>query len=415
MTKPTQPFPFSFCRSFQSTSVALVLGCALLILIAQPAQAQTLTVLHTFSGPDGLYPYSGVILDRAGNLYGTTYAGGASQDGTVYQLKRAGSGYIHNQLHAFTGGSDGEQPWGGVIFGPDGALYGTTNGGPFQGSGTVFSLRPPVTICRSVLCPWTETVLYGVGQFGGVEPAYGQIAFDSAGNIYGTTAFGGAEGYGDVYQLSRAGNGWTGTQLYSFGDPDAQFPGHNVLLDSAGNLYGTTDYGGSNGEGTVFELARSASGWTENILFSFGALEGAGGYPVAGLIADRLGNFYGGTVGDGVSACVFELSPSGNGWQLTVLHSFAISGDDEGPFGNLVLDGSGNLYGTTKTLGMHGLGNIFKLSPSGGGWTYTDLYDFSNGGDGAYPIGDLTIDGSGNIYGTNLGESGNGVVWELTP
>jgi uncharacterized repeat protein (TIGR03803 family) len=413
MTTPSQ-LPSSILRSNLQSSWARGL-LALTILAVQLATAQTLTVLHTFSGPDGLYPYSGVTLDRAGNLYGTTYGGGAYQQGTVYQLKLAGSSYIHNQLHAFTGGSDGEQPWGGVIFGPDGALYGTTNGGPFQGGGTVFSLRPPVTICRSVLCPWTETVLYGVGQFGGVEPAYGQIAFDSAGNIYGTTAFGGAEGYGDVYELSRAGNGWTGTQLYSFGDPDAQFPGHNVVLDSAGNLYGTTDYGGSNGEGTVFQLVRSGSGWSENILFGFGALEGAGGYPVAGLIMDRLGNFYGGTVGDGVSACVFELSPSGNGWQLTVLHSFAISGNAEGPFGNLVLDSNGNLYGTTRSLGTLGLGNIFKLSPSGGGWTYTDLYDFSNDGDGEYPLGDLTIDGSGNIYGTNLGESGHGVVWKLTP
>jgi uncharacterized repeat protein (TIGR03803 family) len=215
--------------------------------------------------------------------------------------------------------------------------------------------------------------------------------------------------------LSRAGSAWTGTQIYSFGDPDAQYPGHNVVLDSAGNLYGTTDEGGSNSEGTVFQLVRSGSGWAETILFSFGTVEGAGGYPVAGLIMDRVGNFYGGTAGDGIAASVFELSPSGNGWQFAVLHSFAISGNAEGPIGNLVLDSNGNLYGTTKSLGTFGLGNIFKLSPSGSGWTYTDLYDFSNSGDGAYPIGDLAIDADGNIYGTNLGENGLGVVWKLTP
>jgi uncharacterized repeat protein (TIGR03803 family) len=385
------------------------------MLIAQPGIAQTLTVLHTFSGPDGLYPYSGVTLDRAGNLYGTTNGGGANQEGTVYQLKRVGSSYIHNQLHAFTGGNDGEQPWGGVTFGPDGALYGTTAIGGFEGGGIVFSLRPPVTICRSVLCPWTETVLYGVAQFDGVQPSYGQIAFDSAGNIYGTTAFGGGEEYGDVYELSRSGNSWTGTQLYGFGDPDAQYPPHNVILDSAGNLYGTTDAGGSHSEGTVFELVRSGSGWAENILFSFGELEGAGAYPAAGLIMDRAGNLYGGTTSDGFVASVFELSPSGNGWQTTVLHTFQPTGNSDGPWGNLVLDSNGNLYGTTKSLGTFGLGNIFKLSPSGNGWTYTDLYDFSNNGDGENPTGDLTIDGSGNIYGTNLGENGHGVVWELTP
>ena len=166
----------------------------------------------------------------------------------------------------------------------------------------------------------------------------------------------------------------------------------------------------------MFQLVPSGSGWSENILVSFGALQtGIGGYPVAGLIMDGAGNFYGGTLGDSFAASVFELSPSGNGWQLTVLHSFAISDNAVGPFGNLVLDNNGNLYGTTMSLGAYGMGNIFKLSPSGNGWTYTDLYDFSNSGDGEYPTGDLTIDGNGNIYGTNLGENGHGVVWELTP
>jgi uncharacterized repeat protein (TIGR03803 family) len=411
MTRPAQSSTASSDGSFR---IALLLGCALMMLISPSAQAQTFTVLHTFSGPDGLYPYSGVTLDRAGNLYGTTYGGGANRDGTVYQLKRAGASYIHNQLHAFTGGSDGEQPYGGVIFGPDGALYGTTSIGGFEGGGTVFSLRPPVTICRSVLCPWTETVLYSVANLNGVQPFYGQIAFDSAGNIYGTTAFGGGEEYGDVYELSRSGNSWTGTQLYGFGDPDAQYPAHNMILDSAGNLYGTTDEGGSHSQGTVFELVRSGSGWAENILFSFGELEGLGAYPVAGVIMDRVGNLYGGTTSDGFVASVFELSPSGNGWQITVLHTFQ-AGSSDGPWGNLVLDSNGNLYGTTKSLGTFGLGNIFKLSPSGNGWTYTDLYDFSNNGDGEFPTGDLTIDGSGNIYGTNMGENGHGVVWKLTP
>jgi uncharacterized repeat protein (TIGR03803 family) len=411
MTNPARNSASGFDRRLRERSFALALICALTMLAA-PSVAQTFTVLHTFSGPDGLYPYSGVTLDRAGNLYGTTYGGGASQDGTVYQLKRAGSGYIHNQLHAFTGGNDGEKPWGGVIFGPDGALYGTTTTGGFEEGGTVFSLRPPVTICRSVLCPWIETELYNIANFEGVEPAYGQVAFDSAGNLYGTTAFGGgSEEYGDVYELSRAGNGWTGTQLYSFGDPDAQYPAHNVILDSAGNLYGTTDGGGSHSAGTVFELVRSGSGWSENILANLGL--GVGGYGASGLIMDAAGNLYGGTLGgDNTPASVFELSRSGNSWQLTVLHSFTTG---QACWGNLVFDSSGNLYGTTYSLGTHGMGNIFKLSPSGSGWTYTDLHDFSNNGDGENPTGDLTMDASGNIYGTNLGENGHGVVWELTP
>jgi len=416
MTNAAQVSTSILGKALRGAAAALALTCALAVFAAGPAQAQTFTVLHTFTGPDGLTPYSGVTLDRGGNLYGTTYGGGASGLGTVYQLKRHGSSYIHNQIHAFTGGNDGEQPLGGLIFGPDGALYGTTSGGGVT-AGTVFTLRPPVTACHTALCPWTETLLYDVGGFNGIQPSYGQVAFDQSGNIYGTTAFGGLQEYGDVYQLRRSGDGWTAKELYAFGDPDAMYPGHNVVLDSAGNLYGTTDEGGAYSEGTVFQLVPSGSGWSENILVSFGVPSaGLGGFPVAGLIMDRAGNFYGGTVGDSLAASVFELSPSGTGWQIAVLHSFAISGNAEGAFGNLVLDNNGNLYGTTRSLGAYGLGNIFRLSPSGNGWTYTDLYDFTNSGDGAYPTGDLTLDSEGNIYGTNTGDaSGHGVVWKLAP
>jgi uncharacterized repeat protein (TIGR03803 family) len=390
---------------------------ALVAGVGQTMQAQTLTVLHTFAGPDGLFPYSGVTMDGAGNLYGTTYGGGASHLGTVYELKVHGSGYLHNQLHALTGGNDGEQPWGGVVFGPQGGLIGTTIAGGFENAGTVFSLMPPFRICRSVVCPWTETL---PGDFGYlVQPSYGEVAFDHSGNIYGTTAFGGEFGYGGVYELSRSGSGWTETVLHSFQDnpDDGKFPAHNVILDSAGNLYGTTDEGGSYSEGTVFQLVPSGSGWTINILANLGQPgSGIGGFPLAGLIMDRAGNFYGATAGDTVTASVFELSPSGSGWQLTVLHTFSTPGNNTGPFGNLVLDSSGNLYGTTETLGAFGLGNIFKLTPSGGSWTYTDLYDFTNNGDGQYPTGDLIIDSEGNLYGTNIGDStGHGVVWKLTP
>ena len=415
MASPGQ-LPTSILRNSPSPTSAFArrLLLALTMLAMQLAHAQKLTVLHTFSGPDGLMPYSGVTLDQGGNLYGTTYGGGSSGLGTVYQLKRHGSSYIHNQLHAFTGGNDGQQPLGGLIFGPDGALYGTTSGGEVT-SGTIFTLRPPATACHTALCPWTEPLVYDVGGFNGIQPTYGQVAFDQSGYIYGTTAFGGNE-YGDVYELSRSGDGWTGKELYVFGDPDAMYPPHNVVFDSAGNLYGTADAGGTDDEGAVFELVPSGSGWSERILASFGAADtGIGGFPVAGLIMDGAGNFYGATAGDDTTASVFELSPSGSSWRLTALHSFATSGNSVGPFGNLVMDNNGNLYGTTMALGAFGMGNIFKLSPSGNGWIYTDLYDFSNSGDGEYPTGDLIIDSEGNLYGTNLGESGHGVVWELTP
>ena len=414
MTNAAQVSTSILGKALRGAAAALALTCALAVFAAGPAQAQTFTVLHTFTGPDGLTPYSGVTLDRGGNLYGTTYGGGASGLGTVYQLKRHGSSYVHNQLHAFKAGSDGDQPYGGVAFGPDGALYGTSNGAA-ENAGTVFSLQPPFSFCRSVLCSWIHNVLYDLANGGNAAPFYGQPALDAAGNIYATSAFGGSNEYGTVYEVSRSGSGWTGTTLYFFQADDADYPAHNVILDSSGNLYGTTA-GGGDDEGAVFELERSGSGWVEHLLVSFGAPGTCTGYTISGLIMDPAGNMYGGTTGDGTTACVFELSPSANGWQFTVLYTFTISNGGQGPVGNLVADSNGTLYGTTEGLGAYGLGNIFKLSPSGNGWIYTDLYDFSNNGDGEYPTGDLTIDSEGNLYGTNIGDaSGHGVVWKLAP
>ena len=386
----------------------------LFVLFAvQPSFAQTLTVLHTFAGLDGLSPYSGVVMDAGGNLYGTTYGGGPNHLGTVYQLKRHGSSYVHLELYSFKGSDDGAQPYGGVAFGPGGALYGTTwTGG--GGAGTVYSLRPSATPCRTVICPWSESLRYDVEQVNGVDPAYGNVAFDAAGNLYGTTAFDELGSYGEVYELSRSGSGWTGSVVHEFGTNDVNYPAHNVILDSAGNLYGTAI---GPGNGAIFQFVPSGSGWTEHILAYFGQPGTCTGFDLSGLIMDAAGNLFGATTGDGHSACVFELANVGGTWQFTVLHTFDnITNNSQAAVGNMVFDHSGNLYGTTMQLGAFGMGNIFKLTHSGGSWTYSDVYDFSNAGDGAYPTGDLTIDNAGNIYGTNQGDaSGHGVVWELTP
>jgi uncharacterized repeat protein (TIGR03803 family) len=393
----------------------LLVGIFALVLIGlRPAQGQTFTVLHTFTGPDGLMPYAGVTLDGGGNLYGTTFGGGANGMGTVYELKHRDSSYLHTELHSFTGGADGSVPFGGVIFGPDGQLYGTTYNGGYEDSGVVFSLRPQATICPAVSCPWIETTLYNFASFDNSFGAlYGEVAFDQSGNLYGTLAYGGSGGSGSVYQVSRSGGGWTGTVIYSF--LSTYYPPHNVIVDSAGNLYGTTDVGGQYDAGVVFELTPNGSGWTEQDIASLGA-PGTGGYPLGGLIRDSAGNLYGNETGLNGNASVFELSPSGSGWELTVLYTWSFSNNADGPVGNLVMDSRGNLYGTTMSLGTHGYGNIFKLSRNGNSWTYTDLYDFQDNGDGAYPTGDLSIDSDGNIYGTNTGDqSGHGVVWKLTP
>jgi uncharacterized repeat protein (TIGR03803 family) len=408
MPNPSQCFP-CILRTLQRTVLPLAIFYVLQVLALGQGQAQTFTVLHTFAGPDGLTPYSGVTVDAGGNLYGTTYGGGAYGVGTVYQLKHHGSSYLYNQLHAFTGGDDGAGPYGGVVFGPEGRLYGTTLGG--GNNGVVFSLRPPATICRAVSCPWTETVLYSLGVDGNFGAYYGEVAFDDAGNLYGATAFGGRDSGGTVYEVSQSGGGWTGTVIYTF--LGAYDPAHNVIVDSAGNLYGTTIYGGQFGKGLVFELVPNGSGWTEQDLASLGAA-GTGGYPICGLIRDSAGNLYGASTGDNMHASVFELSPTGTGWQLSVLYTWSLSNNALGPNGNLVLDSNGNLYGATYSLGTLGYGNIFKLSPNGSGWTYSDLYDFQNNGDGAYPTGDLSIDSAGNIYGTTSGDqSGHGTVWKL--
>jgi hypothetical protein len=256
-------------------------------------------------------------------------------------------------------------------------------------------------------------VIYSLGVDGNFGAYYGEVAFDRSGNLYGTTAFGGRYSGGTVYQVSGSGGGWTGSLIYTFFG--AYDPAHNVIVDNAGNLFGTTINEGQFGKGLVFELLPNGSGWTEQDVASLGA-PGTGGYPICGLIRDSAGNLYGASTGDNTHASVFELSPSGSGWQLSVLYTWNLSNNALGPTGNLVLDSTGDLYGTTYSLGTFGYGNIFKLIRNGNVWTYTDLHDFQNNGDGSYPTGDLSIDSNGNIYGTTSGDqSGHGTVWKLTP
>jgi uncharacterized repeat protein (TIGR03803 family) len=389
------------------------------------ANAQTYTVLHTFSGTDGNQPYAGLTWDRAGNLYGTTSVGGAGF-GTVFELSHADSGWTLSNLYSFRGGSDGAQPEARVVFAPDGTLYGTTTVGGL-GYGTVFNLRPPAAIiCGSARCPWTETVLYRfTGGSAGAFPNFGDLTFDSAGNIYGTTTSGGRGctaygGCGVVFELSRSGESWTESVIYAFSGEsgDGATPSSGVIFDAAGNLYGTTTLGGFHYTGSIYKLTRAKSGWNENTLFSFGE-SNQGSEPAGGLIFDSKGNLYGTTSGGGNNGMgtVFELQPSVSSWTYQVLANVPAEAVD-----TPTMDTAGNLYATT---GVQILGNVFKVTPGSGGWTYTDLYDFGgdNGADGFFLIGGVVLDANGNIYGTTV-EGGNfnppcgegcGVVWEITP
>lgn len=399
---------------------------ALTVLISFSAQAQTFKVIHQFTGTEGQSPYAGLTMDAAGRLYGTTSLGGTSNYGTVFRMTPSGSHWVLTALYNFAGGDDGACPWSRVIFGPDGSLYGTTSSvAPGchgrDGYGTVFSLHPPATACKAALCPWRETILHAFGGNDGYGPT-GDLIFDGAGNLFGTTRNGGPDGLGNVYELTPMGGGWTENNLYTFvRNETLNQPSAGVIFDKAGNLYGTAQgayYGG------VFELTPSGGGWVYNEVYALhGGVQGGG--PLAGLIFDDAGNLYSATAlyGAGEGGTVFELKPSSSGWNYALIYSFTgPAGYDCGPWGTLVSDGAGNLYGTTLCDGVNNAGSVFRLTPSGNNWTYTSLHDFTGGSDGGNPISNVIFDTDGNLYGTtsaggrnDLCSGGCGVVFEIAP
>jgi uncharacterized repeat protein (TIGR03803 family) len=436
MTRPKQTQTCHFGINRSKAAAILTMAFALAVAMASPAQAQTFKVLYNFAGAqDGEYPWAGLTMDGAGNLYGTAVAGGNLGSncpyngcGTVFKLSHKGSGWVFAPLYLFQGGYDGLGPGARVIFGNDGALYGTTTEGGNTcyndtTCGTVFRLAPSATACKTVLCPWNETVIY---RFNGGSDGYqpqGDLTLDQAGNLYGTTQIGGipgCSGYscGTVFELTPSGGGWTESVLYRFKDyDDGYFPYSGVIPDREGNLYGTTQ--GSNG--TAFQLAPSGSSWTKTILHNFSYSDGV--IP-NGLLFDSAGNLYGTTTAYGVgdAGTAYELTPSGGSWNFDVLYAFAGTGGADGPYAAVIMDPAGNLYGTTAGAGAYGYGSVFKLTPGDGGWTYTSLHDFTGGTDGRSPRSSLVLDASGNLYGTALeGGTGKcdiwgcGVIFEITP
>ncbi len=425
MNRNQQPCSLFFCSLpyLTKTILALAILLAPALILSRPARAQTYTVIYNFtSGQDGAYPEAGLTMDRAGNLYGTAYEGGSSNRGTVYKLAGHGTGWVFSPLYNFTGRADGADPIARVVFGPNGTLYGTTEFGGRncgEGCGAVFNLRPPATLCKTVLCPWTETVIYSfAGSGDGANPGYGELTFDQAGDIYGTTYFGGNNAQGVVYKLTSSNGSWTESAIHTFsGASDGENPYSSVVFDASGNLYGTTFAGGAHGYGTVFQLTPSGSGWTENTLYAFQSSTD-GGKPFGGIVFDSTGNLYGATssAGSGNGGTAYELTADDN-WAFSLLYSFTGSAYLPGAYDSLTMDPAGNLYGTTAKDGAHGLGSVFKLTRSNGGWTETDLYEFASGSGGSIPYGNVLIDASGNLYGTASmgGASGYGVIWEITP
>jgi len=433
---------------------------AVAFVLAQPVIGQTFNVIHSFSGTDGANPVAGLAIDARGRLYGTTQSGGHSSGfcneegcGTVFRLEFQGAGWTLDPLWQFRGPSDGSTPMARPAFAPNGVLYGTTDAGGAQfcegpGCGSLYSLRPPATACTTSLCPWLESIVY---SFGGINaicegfsdwsaarpagrphdpgtlvlgscPSFGEVTFDQAGNIYGAIPC----CYGAVYKITPGG---TPTPLYYFsGGDDGNGPESAVIFDQSGNLYGTTNGGGTNGCGTVYELSPSDGGWTEKVLYSFQCGSTDGQYPIGGLIFDSAGNLYGTTNFGGAhnGGTVFELTPAGGGnWTFHLLYSLTYNGTFDfliyGATGTLAIDSGGALYGTTVMDGANGAGSVFKLTPHNGSWTYTSLHDFTGGSDGGNPFGNVVLDSAGNVYGTagvssggGCGGLGCGVVWEIT-
>jgi uncharacterized repeat protein (TIGR03803 family) len=332
-------------------------------------------ILYSFKGgKDASYPTAGVVFDNHGNLFGTTDGGGSAGFGTVFELAaNAGGHWQEKILYNFEGSShaDGQYPHSGLIFDPSGNLVGTTQlGGPStttcpNGCGTVFKLT-------STGAEWQESVLYAfTGQNGdGAGVPYG-VVFDKRGDLYGTTEQGGNNEQGIVYSLVPSGQQWAETILYSFkGDSDGASPSNELTLDTDGNIYGTTAYGGTAGYGTAFELSRSQGAWNESILFNFD-VGSTGGFPVGKLLIDSKRNLYGVNSAGGCCGNVYELSPSSKQeWTETVLHTFE-GGIPDGsmPLNGLVPDRLGRLYGTTAWGGYGpcsgglGCGVVFTVRP----------------------------------------------------
>jgi uncharacterized repeat protein (TIGR03803 family) len=395
------------------------------------------TIIHTFADVDGQLPQGSMSVDALGNPYGTTVLGGSHNVGTVFELTSTPSGALTEKvIYSFIGnpgendpGAGGSEPTGGLLLDAAGNIFGTTFAGGNatcrgQTCGTVFELSPTAG-------GWTETTLYAFNGNDGGQPNGGLVS-DSEGNLYGTTPIlGGAFGHGAVFELTRGPTGWTESVLYAFqGKGDGGVPFAGVILDDAGNLYGTTEEGGAgqgcfDGCGTVFELIR-ASGWTEQVLHSFGG--GNDGYgPGSPLTFDEAGNLYGttGAGGPGGAGTVFELTPaSGGRWTESVLYAFSGPDGNDPYLAGVTFDAAGNIYGATTYGGSgscnnatKGCGVVFKLSPTGNGkWRESGLYSFTGGADGATPEGGLVSDSLGNFYGTaQAGGAGCGVVFGFTP
>jgi uncharacterized repeat protein (TIGR03803 family) len=422
VTNPAQLLMSIVNHILRKMLFALAVVCTLTSIGLHRVQAQAFSVLHNFTGgAGGANPEAGVTVAPSGVLYGTaTYGGTHINYGTAFKLSQVNSSWVFSPLFEFPGVIDGANPEGGVVIGPNGALYGTAEDLGATSDGTVFELVPPLTGCKEILCYWNEIVLHAFtgDPADGAGPQIENLVFDQAGNIYGTTEEGGTYGDGTVFELSPSGEGYTESVLHNFGSgSDGLYPYSGVVLDTAGNVYGTTYAGGTGSAGTVYQLMPSNGGWVENVLINFGGTNGDD--PYSNLIIDASGNLYGTTYGGGPNGggVVYKLAPSDGGFTYSALYTFSEYCDS---YGGVAIDAAGNLFGVCSFGGAHNDGWIFELTNCSQGCSVVDLHDFS-GSDGANPYGGPVLDANGNLYGTTYfggtgicnGGPNCGVVWEI--
>jgi|SRR5579859_2376682 len=399
----------------------------------ESAQAKG-TILYRFTGGiDGRNPVGPLVFDKAGNVYGVAQYGGAGC-GVIFELSPPvqGTAWIESTLYTFACGTDGAYPNGGLILDPAGNLYGTTSGGGvcLYSCGTLFQLSPPTSSGGA----WTYTVLHlfgGADQPDGGQPN-GNLVLDQAGNLYGTAVYGGNSvcsidpgPCGVVFEFvhPQTGSGWTEKILYNFTDvPDGAYPSAGVTFDGKGNLYGSTSTGGSGpctdgegltiGCGTAFQLRPTTlGGWTKRTIYNFVPSESGPGSP---LTFAKDGSLYGTAAYD-----VFRLTPRvAGGWRHQTLQTFTEGISGTIPSSGVIVDENHNLYGTTSSSGLTGFSSAFELSPPGtigAQWTLITLQTFGSGLDSNQPRGGL-VRGKDGLYGaTSANAAGNGFVFKIVP
>jgi uncharacterized repeat protein (TIGR03803 family) len=383
-------------------------------------------IIFTFppGGSRGSVPTGGLISDAAGNLYGTTASGGAYKCGTVFKLSLEGGTWTEDLLYSFKcGPDDGWDPESALLLDTAGNLYGTTAGGGATNNGTVFKLSPDGA------GGWTETVLHAFNGKDGSLPILAPLVADAQGNLYGVTqgyCYRGTCGTGTVFELSPQLNGsWSLKVLHSFGHTG--LPDAGVIFDKAGNLYGTTTYGGprncsGTGCGTIYKLSRAAKSWTFATIHTFSYSDGA--YPMGSLIIDRAGNLYGTTGGGGSTyngGVAFKLSLTKTGWKETLLHVFGPPGDGDEP-SSLVLGASGHVFGSVplSTDAHYNAQNgyVFELSRNANGtWSETVVHAFPQGSGVPVPNSPLIWNHAGTALIGTIGPYSDpaGAVYEVSP